>query len=196
MSDTQTFLDTLNARSQQRDAEPTWIAARRQADHVRRRRECAEHPPLREVAREVRADQATVRLLRALERPLHHLRHELRRPQLAHLRCRQLLELLPEKGVVRSLDGGRVVDGEERDAEPRAQQRAEEARLAPGRTDDRHPPARHRHVALILAAEVAEDGTSSERGRARSATRWPCCAFPTRPCWREEADGCRACPTE
>jgi len=31
MSDTQTFLDTLATRSQQRAGEPTWIAARRQA---------------------------------------------------------------------------------------------------------------------------------------------------------------------
>ena len=31
MSDTQTFLDTLKARSQQRGVEPTWIAARRQS---------------------------------------------------------------------------------------------------------------------------------------------------------------------
>jgi len=35
MSDTQTFLDTLQARSQTRDAEPTWIAARRQAGAAR-----------------------------------------------------------------------------------------------------------------------------------------------------------------
>ncbi len=35
MSDTQTFLDTLAARSQQRAGEPTWIAARRQAGAAR-----------------------------------------------------------------------------------------------------------------------------------------------------------------
>ncbi|WP_417421858.1 Fe-S cluster assembly protein SufD [Halomonas sp.] len=35
MSDTQTFLDTLKSRSQQREAEPTWIAARRQAGAAR-----------------------------------------------------------------------------------------------------------------------------------------------------------------
>ena len=35
MSDTQTFLDTLKMRSQQREAEPTWIAARRQAGAAR-----------------------------------------------------------------------------------------------------------------------------------------------------------------
>ncbi|MBE0404060.1 Iron-sulfur cluster assembly protein SufB [Halomonas citrativorans] len=35
MSDTQTFLDTLKARSQQREAEPSWIAARRQAGAAR-----------------------------------------------------------------------------------------------------------------------------------------------------------------
>ncbi|WP_018917497.1 Fe-S cluster assembly protein SufD [Vreelandella zhanjiangensis] len=35
MSDTQTFLDTLKTRSQQRGAEPTWIAARRQAGAAR-----------------------------------------------------------------------------------------------------------------------------------------------------------------
>lgn len=35
MSDTQTFLDTLKVRSQQRGAEPTWIAARRQAGAAR-----------------------------------------------------------------------------------------------------------------------------------------------------------------
>lgn len=35
MSDTQTFLDTLKTRSQQREAEPTWIAARRQAGAAR-----------------------------------------------------------------------------------------------------------------------------------------------------------------
>ena len=35
MSDTQTFLDTLATRSQQRAGEPTWIAARRQAGAAR-----------------------------------------------------------------------------------------------------------------------------------------------------------------
>ncbi|MGP9666040.1 Fe-S cluster assembly protein SufD [Halomonas sp. AOP22-C1-8] len=35
MSDTQTFLDTLKARSQQRETEPSWIAARRQAGAAR-----------------------------------------------------------------------------------------------------------------------------------------------------------------
>ncbi|MBE0463079.1 MAG: Fe-S cluster assembly protein SufD [Halomonadaceae bacterium] len=35
MSDTKTFLDTLKSRSQQREAEPTWIAARRQAGAAR-----------------------------------------------------------------------------------------------------------------------------------------------------------------
>lgn len=35
MSDTQTFLDTLKARDSRRDAEPTWIAARRQAGAAR-----------------------------------------------------------------------------------------------------------------------------------------------------------------
>ena len=35
MSDTQTFLGTLAARSQQRAGEPTWIAARRQAGAAR-----------------------------------------------------------------------------------------------------------------------------------------------------------------
>lgn len=35
MSDTQTFLDTLKARSSNYTAEPTWIAARRQAGAAR-----------------------------------------------------------------------------------------------------------------------------------------------------------------
>ncbi|RUR40937.1 Fe-S cluster assembly protein SufD [Vreelandella populi] len=35
MSDTQTFLDTLKTRSQQRETEPSWIAARRQAGAAR-----------------------------------------------------------------------------------------------------------------------------------------------------------------